>query len=294
MKLLFVINPVSGGKEKTDWEEQIRSYFRDSEHNMEFYLLTGTSDVASVQHHIRSVKPDRVVGVGGDGTIKMLAEMLKNTDMPLGIIPAGSANGMAKELEIPADVNAALEVAVNGTVQPIDVIRINNDEACIHLSDLGLNAMLVKYFEKSSKRGMSGYAKAVFRVLWEKRKMYVTIQTDSQTVKRKAYMVVVANARKYGTGANINPDGNVFDGYFEIVVVRKLNLIEMFKGIFTDKSFHPKRIEIFKATKASLSTLHKAYFQVDGEYRGKVKHLEAAIQPGCLKVMLPAPTGPLA
>src|SRR5687767_9872693 len=162
MKILFVINPVSGGKEKHDWEQQIRNYFRESEHNMEFYLLTGTSDEASVKHYIQSLKPDRVVGVGGDGTIKMLAEMLLHSETPLGIIPAGSANGMAKELEIPLDVNTALDITVNGVVKPIDVIKINDNESCIHLSDLGLNAMLVKYFERSKKRGMSGYAKAIF------------------------------------------------------------------------------------------------------------------------------------
>lgn len=289
MKILFVINPVSGGKEKRDWEEQIRDYFRSSEHNMDFYLLTGRSDKASVKHHIKTVQPDRVVGVGGDGTIKMLAELLQHSKTPLGIIPAGSANGMARELEIPIDVNIALDISVNGTVKPIDVIRINGNEICIHLSDIGMNAMLVKYFEKSKKRGMMGYARAIFRVLWEKRKMYVTIRTDTGTVKRKAYMVVLANARKYGTGANINPDGDVCDGFFEIVVVRKLNLIEVFKGIFTDKSFHPRRIEVFRTRKARLSSLYRTYFQVDGEFRGKIRDLEAAIEPGCLQVMVPRP-----
>jgi diacylglycerol kinase (ATP) len=289
MKILFVINPVSGGKEKMDWEEQIRDYFRDSEHNMDFYLLTGKSDEVSVKHHIKMVQPQRVVGVGGDGTIRMLAGMLQHSDIPLGIIPAGSANGMARELEVPIDVQAALDISVNGLVKPIDVIRINEDEICIHLSDIGLNAMLVKYFEKSKKRGMTGYARAIFRVLWEKRKMYVTIHTETETAKRKAYMVVVANARKYGTGANINPDGDVCDGFFEIVVVRKLNLIEIFKGIFTDKSFHPRRIEVFRVRKARLTTLHRTYFQVDGEFRGKITSLDAAIEPGCLQVMVPHP-----
>jgi YegS/Rv2252/BmrU family lipid kinase len=291
MKLLFIINPVSGGKEKTDWEEQIRTYFKASPHDMDFFLLTGESDEVSVRYHLESVKPDRVVAVGGDGTVKMVAEVLQGLKtIPLAIIPAGSANGMARELDIPLDVNEALDVAVNGREQPIDLIRINDKESCIHLSDLGLNAMLVKYFEKSKKRGMWGYGKATFRVLWEKQKMYVTIHTDEETYRRKAYMVVLANARKYGTGANINPDGDVSDGYFEVVVVRKLNLIEMYKSLLTNKSFHPNRIEVFKTKKASISTLKKAYFQVDGEYRGKITQLDACIAPAQLTIMMPHPT----
>lgn len=287
LKLFFVINPVSGGKEKTDWEEKIRTYFKQSPHQMEFYILTGKDDTASVKHYIDTIRPDRVVGVGGDGTIKMLAQMLYHTPMPLGIIPAGSANGMAKELGIPADVETALDIVVNRDASPIDVIKIDDKEICIHLSDLGLNAMLVKQFEKSKSRGMWGYGKAVFRMLWEKQKMYVTIQTDQQTQKRKAYMVAIANASKYGTGATINPDGKVDDGQFEIVVVRKLNVIELGKALFTEKSFHPDRIEIFKAKKAQLATLKKSYFQVDGEYRGKVTQVKAEIQSGCLNLLLP-------
>lgn len=287
LKLLFIINPVSGGKEKQDWENQIREYFKASPHSMEFFLLNGESDAVSIEHHIKTVAPDTVVGVGGDGTIKMIAEIVKDTPIALGIIPAGSANGMAKELSIPTDVTAALEVAVNGVQKAIDVIKIG-DEICIHLSDIGLNAMLVKYFEKSKKRGMWGYGKAVFRMLAQKQKMYVTIKTDTETYKRKAYMVTIANARKYGTGANINPDGDVADGLFEVVVVRKLNVIEIFKSIVTDKSFHPNRIEVFSTKSLDLTTLRKAYFQVDGEYRGQIKSLKAKISPAALQVMVPA------
>ncbi|MDB5197769.1 MAG: diacylglycerol kinase [Flaviaesturariibacter sp.] len=288
LKLLFIINPVSGGKEKTDWEVKIRDYFKSSPHQMEFYLLTGDADESSVAHHIESVKPDRVVAVGGDGTVKLVAELIKGTGVPLGIIPAGSANGMARELGVPIDVKQALEVSVNGKEKAIDLININDEESCIHLADLGLNAMLVKYFEGSKGRGMWGYGRAVFRVLYEKQKMKVTIKTDNGTEKRKAYMVVLANARKYGTGANINPDGDVSDGYFEVVVIRKLNLIEIGKALLTNKSFDSRRIEVFKTKEATLSTLKMSYFQVDGEYRGKTKEVKARILPGVLTMMLPA------
>jgi diacylglycerol kinase (ATP) len=287
LKLLFIINPVSGGKEKTDWEEQIRDYFKTSPHNMDFFLLTGRNDNTSVEHHIESVSPDRVVAVGGDGTVKMVAEILKNKSIPLAIIPAGSANGMARELGIPLDVNEALEVALNGKEKRIDLIRINDKESSIHLSDLGLNAMLVKYFEGSKKRGMWSYGKAMLRVLWEKQKMHATIHTETENIKRKAFMIVVANARKYGTGANINPDGDVSDGFFEVVVVRKLNLIDIFKAIMTNQSFHPESIETFKTKSVTINTTRKTFFQVDGEYRGRTTEITANILEGALSIMLP-------
>jgi diacylglycerol kinase (ATP) len=287
LKLLFVINPVSGGKEKHDWEAAIREYFKTQPHSIEFYLLTGKDDKISIQHHIDRIHPDRVVAVGGDGTVKMLAEMLKETTIPLGILPAGSANGMAKELAIPLEVAEALAVITNGMCKKIDVIRINEEQICIHLSDIGLNAMLVKYFEKSKKRGMWGYGKTILRVMWEKQKLRVTIKADEETVKRKAYMVTIANARKYGTGANINPDGDVADGKFEIVIVRKLNVFEICKAIFTNRSFDAEKIEVFSVKTAELAIHRKAYFQVDGEYLGKIAAIHARILPQILNVMVP-------
>lgn len=288
LKLFFVINPISGGKEKHDWEREIRDFMKDSEHSMEFYLLTGDKDdKTSIQHYMATIQPHKVIAVGGDGTVKLVAEMIQGKPMALGILPAGSANGMARELGLPLTAKEAMEVIANGQEKKIDLIRINDDQLCIHLSDIGINALLVKYFEQSKKRGMWGYGKAIFRVLWEKRKMYVTIKTDDGTYKRKAYMVVLANARKYGTGANINPDGDLDDGKFEVVVLRKINLLEIFKAIFTDKSFHPRRIEVFSTRKVQLSTLRKAYFQVDGEFLGKTTNIQATVLPQALTVMVP-------
>jgi YegS/Rv2252/BmrU family lipid kinase len=291
LKLFFVINPISGGKEKNDWEKEIREFLKDSPHTMDFYLLTGKGDKPSLQHYLDVIKPDRVIAVGGDGTVKMVATLVKETSMALGILPAGSANGMAKELNIPLIPAEALKVVTEGECRKIDLLRINEEELCIHLSDIGLNAMLVKYFEQSGNRGMSAYGKAVFKVLWEKQKMRVQINTTEEACKRKAYMVVLANARKYGTGANINPEGSVDDGFFEVVVVRKLNLLEIFKSIFTDHSFHPRRIEVFKTREVTLKLQKKAYFQIDGEFMGKTTAVHARILPGILNVMLPRPSG---
>jgi diacylglycerol kinase (ATP) len=287
LKLLFVINPVSGGKEKHDREASIRQFFQGKLHVTEFFLLTGSGDKRSVQHYIETIKPDRVVAVGGDGTIKMLAELLMETRIPLGIIPAGSANGMAKELRIPLNVEDALKIIVEGEGKKIDVIKIDEEQISIHLSDIGLNAMLVKYFERSKKRGMWGYGKAIFRILWEKQKMNVLIKTDEATFRRKAYMVALANASKYGTGATINPTGDVADGRFEVVIVRKLNVFEILKSIFTDRSFHPEKIEVFSTKNLELGIHRKAYFQIDGEYMGKIKNIKARILPQIITVMVP-------
>ena len=287
-KILFVINPVSGGKEKNDWETTICEYVKQTPHKSEFYLLQGKGDDVSIKHYIDRYQPTKVVAVGGDGTIKMVAELLVNTNISLGILPAGSANGMAKELNIPQTINEAIEVALNGESKPMDAIQINDKEICIHLADMGLNALLVKYFESSSGRGMFGYVKGVFRMLWNKRKIYANMEIDGKKVHRSAYMIVLANASMYGTGATINPTGKADDGIFEVVVVRRLNFIELLKMLITHTRFDATKVEIFPATSITLQTFSKHYFQVDGEYRNRTRKLSAKILPGCINIVTPA------
>ena len=94
-------------------------------------------------------------------------------------------------------------------------------------------------------------------------------------------------ASSNSSGANINPEGDLSDGRFEVVVVRRLNVFEICKAIFTDHSFHPERIEVFSTTEVWLKLHRKAYFQVDGEFMGKVTSVHARIMPQVLHVLVP-------
>jgi len=287
LKILFAVNPGSGGKSKVNWETSIREYFKPLPHTIEVFMLGGGHDAESVQHWITQLKPDRVVAVGGDGTVQMAAKQLLGTGIPLGILPAGSANGMAKELGIPNTPEEALNIIVNGRIRTADVIRINDKEICMHLSDIGLNAKLIKYFEESNWRGKFGYARVLFKALRNKKTMKVTINLKGEKVERDAFMIVLANASKYGTGAVINPDGNLYDGLFEVVIIRKFSIGEIFKMFIKFLPFNPKKTEVISATSVTIKTFGKVHFQIDGEYLGKVDHVEATIVPGQLNILLP-------
>lgn len=287
-KYLFVINPVSG-KNSPDWREIINEHFKELPHSLEIFEMSGNNDTQKLlKENIVAVQPDRVIAVGGDGTLKMVAETLLKTNIPMGIIPAGSANGMAKELEIPVDIDKAFEIIQGENIKPIDLININ-DEICMHLSDIGLNAVLVKNFESSKTRGMWGYGKSVFKVLWNKQLMNVEIACDNEKIRRKAFMVVIANASKYGTGATVNPEGKLDDGLFEVVIIRRLALGQILKALFIHKPFNPEKIEVLTTTSTTITSRRRAHFQVDGEYMGKVNVIKAEIVHAQLRVIVPQP-----
>lgn len=284
MKLLFIINPGSGSH-NIDLKEVITAHFKEKDAEIELFELPKDCSIDKIKTKIEKSNADKVVAVGGDGTLKLVAECLLNSNTPIGIIPAGSANGMAKELDIPTEIEEALQVVESGQAKKIHVIKLNN-EICIHLSDLGFNAYLVKRFDSLQERGMWGYAKATWHALWNHKRMDVELEIKGKQVKSKAAMVAIANATMYGTGLKINPDGKLDDELFEIIVVKDYSYLEILKIWFTNLPFNPKKIEVFQASNVKISSKHKAHFQVDGEYIGKVNEVEASILPAAISVIV--------
>lgn len=286
MKLLFIINPGSGSHD-INLKEVISAYFKEKTIETDLFELPKDCSLEKIKQKISGSKADRVVAVGGDGTLKLVAECLLNTAIPIGIIPAGSANGMAKELGIPTDLKMALAIVAEGQLQKIHVVKLN-DEICIHLSDLGFNAYLVKKFDTLPQRGMWGYAKATWHALWNHRRMEVQLRLKNENITSKAAMVAIANATMYGTGLKINPDGKLDDDLFEVVLVKDYSYLEILKIWFTKLPFNPKKIEVFQTAEVRISSKHKAHFQVDGEYIGRINKVEASIMPAAITVILPS------
>lgn len=284
---LFVINSGSGSRDHHDRDEKIKAFLEKNNVADGIYPLPEQFDIKQIKDHVLKLNPERVIAVGGDGTVTMMANVVAGTDIALGIIPGGSANGMAKELGIPENVDDALAVLAEGEARPIDLIKINNNDLCLHMSDIGLNAHLIKHFDEGRLRGKLGYALVIIKTLWQKEKMSVLIHTDNEQVRREAFMVALANATKYGTGAVLNPEGKVDDGLFEVIIVRKLSFAALLKMLFKPGLFDPKKIEIFHCTSVEINTSRKVHFQIDGEYKGKVKNITASILPKSVKMILP-------
>lgn len=284
MKILFVINPGSGEGELS-FPALIREHFKSSEVDAVLYELPKKCAPSQLKSIIEEAGADRVAAVGGDGTLKLVAECLIGTNTPIAIIPAGSANGMAKELGIPLEAEEALDIAYKGNPKKIHAVKVNG-ELCIHLADIGFNAYIVKKFSSLDRRGMWGYTKAAWSALWNHRKMDVEFAIEGKTIRSEAAMVVIANATMYGTGLKINPEGKLDDGLFEIVLVKKYSVMEILKMRFTKMALNPKNIELFQTTKLKIKTKHKAHFQVDGEYLGKVNQVEAELIPAGISIVV--------
>lgn len=284
-KILFVINPISGDKDKTELINQIDEWAESLEIAIEKWETTGEDDAQKLQDCIEKLKPETVVAVGGDGTVMLCAKVVKETDVALGLLPAGSANGMAAELEIDS-MEEALEALKNRNTIQADMLLFNDKDYGLHISDIGLNAGLVKEFEEGERRGFLGYAKGVTTQLLNLEAFQTTIEMDDLTVMEDCHMVAFANARRYGTGAALTTKGKLNDGIMEIYVLRELSIPGLAGQFFDHIDEAASYCEIYQTKQVSVKLSQAKTFQIDGELMGETKELQVKVVPGCLKLIV--------
>lgn len=283
----MVVNPVSGGVDKSSFIAATSLFAENQNQNFILFETTGENDVVNLNALYLKYNPERVIVAGGDGTIKMVAEALEKHDVIIGILPVGSANGLAMELNLIKTFNENLSIAFNNDSISIDVIEINGIK-CLHLSDLGLNAKLIKNYQKNAVHGIWGYFTQVFKTLYEKNHPFKTTITIQDTiVKEVSEMIVIANAKKYGTGVVINPNGIINDGKFELIILKKLDLSVFGKIILGRLSVESEFIEIISTDKATIKITEPVSFQIDGEFCGSKTELDIRISPYKLKIAIP-------
>ena len=286
-KYFLIVNPISGDMDKSEILLKTLAFAEEYKIEIIVYETSGKNDEKAIKKLYEVHHPERILIAGGDGTIKMVAETLEDQDVIIGILPAGSANGLSVDLNLPSTVEENLAVAFHNHFMEIDMISINGKKS-IHLSDLGLNAELVKNYENSSTRGKLGYALQVVTTLSELDEPFsAKIKTKEQTIECTARMIVIANSQKYGTGVTINPEGKMNDGKFEIVILKNLDLLVFGKIITGNIPLNSEDVEIISTENATITTSKPVAFQIDGEYIGEETKLDIKILPAQMKFAVP-------
>jgi diacylglycerol kinase (ATP) len=226
------------------------------------------------------------VSVGGDGTTLFTSIVLLNTKYPMGIIPLGSANGMATELFVNSDpVEALKEIILSQVIAGLDVVLVNDKYYSIHIGDIGLNASIVEAYEKDINRGMATYAKYVFEELSKLSPFEFTLKTSKEILKSKGLMLGICNARKYGTGIPLNRDGNPMDGKFEIVIIEKIDASTLLKaGLskYNERFIDNQNNKVISAKSAEIFFNEPRLLQLDGEVIGYFEKIKIEIIPNAV------------
>lgn len=285
--ILLVVNPIAGDTEKDVIIATVEKEVKKRKLNFEIYKTTGENDEKAIKEIIKKHKISRVIVAGGDGTISFVAKCILGTEICLGIIPAGSANGMAVNFGLPETLSEQIDVALSDCTLKIDALFIN-DNLCLHIADLGINAELIKNYENSNIRGKLGYfLQSIPTVFNSESPFHFSIETEEGTVEKSGILLAIANANKFGTGATINPNGRMNDGKFEVLIFKDLDFIEIFKTIQDKPEMSSDFVHIISTNKAQITTKKDVPFQIDGEFMGETKKVNARVEKEQLLMALP-------
>lgn len=283
-EVLLVVNPISGDIDKEEIIEEIELAVKGAKATLKIFKTTGKEDLKHLRNLLLNYKPDRIVVAGGDGTIKLAADAVKNDDIPIAIIPAGSANGLAFNLQIPVVLKDQLDLALGAACREIDVLEVNG-EICLHMGDLGINAELIKNYESSSIRGKFGYLlQTIPTIIRSKYPFDFNIETDSRTLSQKGILLAFTNFNKYGTGVNINPKGKPDDGIFEMIIFKNFDVLKIISNLRKDANLDPDFAKIVPAKSAIIRCKKPVSLQVDGEYLGETEEVSIKILSKKLRV----------
>jgi diacylglycerol kinase family enzyme len=287
--LLFIVNPVSGDVDKEPFLEKAARLCNTYGIVYEFFKTTGKDDHKKALRKYKQFKPDRVLSVGGDGTALFVAKLLLDTSCPMGIIPLGSANGMATELFVSTDpIQALKDVIMSEITADLDMIKINDQFHMLHIGDVGINAGIVSSYEKDENRGIVIYAKYFLEELTKLKPFKVSINANGKNIETDVLMVAICNARKYGTGLPLNLIGNPMDGKFEIVLIEKIDsssLISAGLAAFDEKFYDSQINQVIQTEEAEIEFEEPRLLQLDGEILDKFQKLHVKIVKGAVSLI---------
>jgi diacylglycerol kinase (ATP) len=171
---------------------------------------------------------DLVIIGGGDGTLNAAADALVEAGLPLGILPLGTANDLARTLEIPAGIADAARVIAAGRTCRIDLGRVNGKHF-FNVASLGLSVDMARQLDSATKRrwGVLGYPITLWRALGARRAFRARIRCDGGPMRVRAMQISIGNGRHYGAGMTIAADAAIDDGMLDLVSVAPQELWEL-------------------------------------------------------------------
>ncbi len=287
--ILFVINPISGGKAKLRIPALIDKYLDKEKFNANFRLTEYVGHATEIVEEAIAKNFDIIVAAGGDGTINEVASKVLEHKKILGILPLGSGNGLARFLNIPQNLKEAILLINQLKTDVIDSAYFNN-KSFFNLAGMGFDAHLSAAFSKDKKRGLTGYIKLSLKEVFNYKDELYILNIDGVEYKRKAFAITVANSSQYGNNVYIAPNASVKDGLLDVCIIKPFSLLKlpvlsyvMLKGTAETSDM----IEIIKGKNIKISRAQDGPVHVDGEPLKMGKELEAKINPLSLEVIVP-------
>jgi diacylglycerol kinase (ATP) len=292
MRIVAIVNPVSGAGMDPQVATRRVTMIQES---LAQHQLAATTHVTERSGHARELAQravadhaDLVIAWGGDGTVNEVGTSLAGTSTVLGLVPAGSGNGLAGGLGIPRDPRAALSRAIAGNTREVDV-GLLNDRPFFNVAGIGFDAHIARLFNERPRGSRGRWPYVVIGVTEGVR--YVgkdyRITLDGQVHRRRALLIAFANGQEYGMGMQIAPGAKLDDGLLEACVVDDRSVLARFRDArhLALGTVHRAPQMLLQAVRtATIEREGEIPFHLDGEPGVAHHRLSISVRPGALKV----------
>ena len=240
---------------------------------------------------------DLVIGAGGDGTIRYVADGLAHSGIPMGLVPAGTGNLLARNLDLPLEEMEAIEVALGGQVRLMDLVRITVDdrppEHFAVMAGIGIDAMMMDETNEDlkDKVGSAAYFVAAAKALG-RLPVRMTVQLDTnRPVRRHAMLCVIGNVGTLRGNLTLIPGASPDDGLLDLYIASPRRFRHWAKVALRLITRRPKKddqVDQHMGKRVRIKIHGKDNYQLDGDVVGESTTLDAEIQPGALAICVTA------
>jgi diacylglycerol kinase (ATP) len=285
----IIINPVSGGfrpgqaRARAELAEAVADRQR---HPVEIFVTEAAGHARELAAAAVRRGATLVIAWGGDGTINEVASALAFGKVPLGIIPAGSGNGLARELGVDLRPERALADAIGAIPRPMDVGDVEG-RLFVNIAGIGVDAFVASHFSLARRRGFLGYINITARVLATYVPATYRMTSSAGTLTARALLVTIANSAQFGNGAKIAPGARVDDGLLDLVVFEerwRVATIVQLPRLFTGTADRIRGCSIQRISEVTIEADEPMTYHVDGEPVAGGTRLAARVHPGALRV----------
>lgn len=285
----IIINPISGGarRDAARTRAQIALAVVDQHGDpAEVFVTEGVGHARALAKAAVGRGARLVMAWGGDGTINEVASALAFDEVPLGIIPAGSGNGLARELGVNPRPERAIADALAAEPRPMDLGEIDG-HIFANTAGIGFDAHIASRFAQSTRRCFLGYAGITARALTHYLPLTYRISSGDDSWEVRAVLVTIANSAQFGNGALIAPGAKVDDGVLDLVVVEersRLATIGQLPRLFNGTIRRIRGCTIRQIGRATIEADRPLTFHVDGEPVEGGQRLQVRVHPGALRI----------
>ncbi len=212
---------------------------------------------------------DLVIVGGGDGTLNAAVDTLVETNLPLGILPLGTANDLARTLKIPNSLPEASKVIAKGELRRIDLGEVNG-KYFFNVASLGLSVKITQRLTKEVKRrwGIFAYAFTALKVIWESRPFSAEIRLSDQSIKVKTVQIAIANGRYYGGGMTVAPNAMIDDqrlDLYSLEIKHWWEIIPLLPRMRQGQHINARNVRSLQAQEIQVYTRKPRPINTDGE-----------------------------